>query len=206
MATQKERTAEASRLLKTATIDLMFENGLHRTSTTEIARRAGLSRGALTHHFPSREAIIVESISYQLEMACDDLDRFGQGFSARSSSTDELIDFIWQFMSDRLFYVTLEYLPEARHNAEFRHQLIPVVQKFHSTLDSIWARLAGQLGVEREVAKTWMNATMCIIRGLLVQSILREDPPYYASVLTLWKNQVAVAFGLKALPDAQVSG
>ncbi|KQU86342.1 hypothetical protein ASD00_31080 [Ensifer sp. Root31] len=194
MATQQERTAEASRLLKSATIDLLFEQGLSRTSTADIARRAGLSRGALTHHFSSREAIIVESVAYQLELACEDLDRFGHEFRKHQGTTDELIDHVWQLMSDRLYYVTLEYLPESRHNPEFKQKLVPVVQKFHNSLDTIWGHFADHMGVERAMAQTWLNATMCVIRGLVAQSILREDPPYFASVLDLWKRQVAADF------------
>ena len=46
-----------------ATIDLLHERGIARTSTPEIARLAGVSRGALTHHFASREAIISASVA-----------------------------------------------------------------------------------------------------------------------------------------------
>ncbi len=34
--------------------------------------------------------------------------------------SDEIVDYIWKMMSDRLFYVTMEYLPEARHNEEIQ--------------------------------------------------------------------------------------
>ena len=60
---QKERSAETSSRLMNATIDLLHDQGLARTTTPEIARRAGVSRGALTHHFAGREAIISASVA-----------------------------------------------------------------------------------------------------------------------------------------------
>ena len=60
---QKERSAETSARLMNATIDLLHDQGLARTTTPEIARLAGVSRGALTHHFAGREAIIGASIA-----------------------------------------------------------------------------------------------------------------------------------------------
>lgn len=43
---QKERSAETSARLMNATIDLLHDRGLARTTTPEIARVAGVSRGA----------------------------------------------------------------------------------------------------------------------------------------------------------------
>ncbi len=93
-------------------------------------------------------------------------------------------------MADRLWFVTMEFLPEARHNAGFKAQLIPVVREFHAGLDAIWLALATRTGVEPASVRTIMNATMCLVRGLLSQTILRDDPAYYRSMLTFWKSQI----------------
>lgn len=180
-----------------ATIDLLHDNGITRVTTPEIARRAGVSRGALTHHFPSREAIITRSIESMLAQVNADMARFGKDFADRNGSSDEIVDYLWRVMSDRLFYVTMEYLPEARHNEEFKQQLVPVVRAFHAGLDVIWTELADRTGVEADHARNVMNGTMCFIRGMIAQTVLREDPQYYAGLLTFWKQQVRQHFPLR---------
>lgn len=178
----------------TATIDLLHDRGLARTSTPEIARAAGVSRGALTHHFAGREAIISASVADMLAKTTRDLHRFAEDFVARGGSSDEIVDYIWQMMSDRLFYVTMEYLPEARHNPDFKADLVPVVRDFHAGLDAIWTALAARTGVEPDHARIVMNSTMCLVRGMIAQTVLRNDPAYYEEMLGFWKQQVRRQF------------
>ncbi|TPQ47745.1 TetR/AcrR family transcriptional regulator [Prosthecomicrobium hirschii] len=191
---QKDRTAETSARLKAATIDLLHDRGFWRMSTVEIARQAGVSRGALTHHFASREEIITESVADMLRRVTDDLHRFAEDFADRGGSSDEIVDYIWRMMSDRLFYVTMEFLPEARHNADFKARLIPVVRAFHAGLDAIWTALAARSGVDPDRTRTAMNASMCLVRGMIAQTVIRDDPLYYTGLLDFWKTQLRPLF------------
>jgi len=195
---QKERSADTSAKLMSSTIDLLHDQGIARTTTSDIARHAGVSRGALTHHFASREAVISASVAELLSKTAQDLHRFAEDFVARGGSSDEIVDYIWQMMDDRLFYVTMEFLPEARHNDDFRAELIPTVREFHAGLDAIWTALAARAGAEPNHTRTVMNATMCLVRGMISQTVLRPgDPTYYASLLQFWKGQVRQHFPIK---------
>jgi AcrR family transcriptional regulator len=191
---QKDRSAETSARLMRATIDLLHDRGLARTSTPKIARLAGVSRGALTHHFASREAIISASVADLLGRTTRDLHRFAEDFMARGGSSEEIVDYIWTMMSDRLFYVTMEYLPEARHNPEFRADLVSVVREFHAGLDAVWTALASRTGADPDHTRIVMNATMCLVRGMIAQTVLRDDPPYFAALLNFWKTQIRQHF------------
>jgi AcrR family transcriptional regulator len=195
---QKERTAETSQRLMAATIDLLHDRGFWRLSTEEIARRAGVSRGALTHHFGSREEIVVRSIQDMLDRVTADLHRFADDFAARPGSSDEIVEYLWHMMSDRLFYVTMEYLPEARHNPDFKVRLVPVVRAFHAGLDAVWSVLAARSEVDPDHARTILNATMCLFRGMIAQTVLRDDPPYYMALKEFWKAQVRQHFPVPA--------
>ena len=43
-----------------------------------------------------------------------------------------------------------------------------------------------------------MNATMCLVRGMISQTVLRpNDPVYYESMLNFWKQQVRQHFPIK---------
>lgn len=203
---QKERSAETSARLMNATIDLLHDQGLARTTTPEIARMAGVSRGALTHHFAGREAIITASVADLLGKSTRDLHRFAEDFVERGGSSDEIVDYIWRMMDDRLFYVTMEYLPEARHNPAFRADLIPLVKEFHAGLDAIWTALAARAGTDPDHTRIVMNATMCLFRGMISQTVLRpNDPAYYEGMQRFWKQQVRQHFPMKpaAAPGAR---
>ena len=192
--TQQERSADTSEKLLNATIDLLHDRGLYRMSTSEIAEAAGLSRGALTHHFSSKEEIIVEAVGYMLRKVTAELHEMAEGIRFSGSSTDEIVEYLWRMMNDRLFYVTMEYLPEARHNAEFRQKIVPVVKEFHEGLNAVWAELAAQAGVSVDQVLVLMNATMCMFRGMIAQTTVKDDPEYFRELLQFWKGQVRREF------------
>src|ERR1041385_7343752 len=52
--TQLERVEAMRARLLDATADLLAERGFTATSTNDVVRRAGVSRGALAHHFPTK--------------------------------------------------------------------------------------------------------------------------------------------------------
>lgn len=189
--TQQERTAATTESLLRATIELLHDRGFHRMSTVEIAERAGVSRGALSHHFASKDEIVVAAIRHQLRASTARLHAMARTIREDGGSTDTIVDFIWSLMTDRLYYVTMEYMPEARHNASFKSQVVVVVKEFHEGLDTVWAELAGQIGADVERASTVMNATMCTIRGMIAQTTLKDDPAYFAALLDYCKRQVA---------------
>lgn len=196
--TQQERSADTTLKLLNATIDLLHDRGLHRMSTTQIAELAEVSRGALTHHYKSKEEIIAAAVSHQLREVTANLHKMAEDIRESGGDSDQIVDYLWRMMNDRLFFVTMEYLPEARHNPDFRQRIIPVVQEFHHGLNSVWAEFAEQAGVDTEYALTLMNATMCLIRGMIAQSAVRNDPSYFSSLLEFWKEQIRWEFTPKA--------
>ena len=56
--TQEERSTATREALLRASIDLLTECGYAATTTILVADRAGVSRGALQHHFKSRDELI----------------------------------------------------------------------------------------------------------------------------------------------------
>ncbi len=187
--TQEQRSAETQGQLLDATIELLFTRGYVRLTTNEIAAAAGVSRGALTHHFANKEDIVVQAIQRQLRGVTADLRRFAETLDGRDD-VNAIVDYLWALMSDRLFYTTLEFLPEARHNPPFGDRLAEVTREFHNALDEIWAHVAAHTGTDIAEARVMFNSTMCLIRGMVAQTVLRKDPEYFADMLDFWKENL----------------
>jgi AcrR family transcriptional regulator len=62
--TQAERRSRTRRALLDATLACLVELGARGTTTLEVERRAGVSRGARTHHFPNKAALLAEAIDH----------------------------------------------------------------------------------------------------------------------------------------------
>ena len=64
---QQERGIRSRRSILEAAADVFGERGYDAASTNDILARAGLTRGALYHHFPSKEAIASALVEAQGE-------------------------------------------------------------------------------------------------------------------------------------------
>ncbi|NJE60559.1 TetR/AcrR family transcriptional regulator [Thermococcus sp. 21S7] len=59
---------ETRRRIVVAALELFSERSYHDVSMEEIARRAGISKGGLFHHFPSKYELAKEALFYGLEV------------------------------------------------------------------------------------------------------------------------------------------
>src|SRR5436190_7809532 len=62
-----ERSAATQARLLDATIECLVERGWAGTSTTEIVRRAGVSRGAQVHHYPTKEDLVLAAVEHLVD-------------------------------------------------------------------------------------------------------------------------------------------
>lgn len=62
--TAAERMAETRTRLLDAVLEVLAECGYAATSTTEIARRSGLTRGAQLHHFGTKDHMMVAAVEH----------------------------------------------------------------------------------------------------------------------------------------------
>ncbi|MCD6638465.1 MAG: TetR/AcrR family transcriptional regulator, partial [Nocardioides sp.] len=65
---QAERTAAMRARLLEATVELLVERGFAGTSTTMVSERAGVSRGAQLHHFPTKNDLVVAAVEHITEL------------------------------------------------------------------------------------------------------------------------------------------
>ncbi|NUS49636.1 MAG: helix-turn-helix transcriptional regulator, partial [Nocardioidaceae bacterium] len=79
---QEERTRAMRQRLMEATVECLVEFGWSGTSTTLVSQRAGVSRGAQLHHFPTKNDLVLAAVEHlsqargaELDAAAADLPR-----------------------------------------------------------------------------------------------------------------------------------
>jgi AcrR family transcriptional regulator len=188
--TQGERTAETRTRVLDATLDVLTDRGYARCTTADIADRAGVSRGALSHHFETKEALVAEAVERELDESTTAIRGLADDVASGRLPLDIFLDRLWDMFRGRLFLVTLEHVTEARHNAALRERLIPVVRDFHGALDEIWRSYFERAGLSEAEIETTLNATLCLMRGMGLQTVLRDDPAYFGRLLAWWKSEL----------------
>jgi AcrR family transcriptional regulator len=80
--TQAERRAATRRALLDAARSLFAESGYHGTAAEEIVRRAGLTRGALYHHFEDKKDLfraVVDEMEGEIDEEIEEAERAQSG-------------------------------------------------------------------------------------------------------------------------------
>ncbi|MBW2215109.1 MAG: TetR/AcrR family transcriptional regulator, partial [Deltaproteobacteria bacterium] len=125
VAPKRERVPQAERRritrgkLLDATIESLIDVGYPRTTTVEVGERAGLSRGAQLHHFPSRADLLVGAIEH---LADERSKEFEAELSARLEKGDDpidaMVDMLWATFSGPLYWAVVELMVAARTDPE----------------------------------------------------------------------------------------
>src|ERR1019366_2959042 len=113
---QEERSAETRRRLLDATVACLFERGYAGTTTTEIASRAGVSRGAQSHHIPNKDELVVSALEHLFELRLTGMRAaaLAPPAGSREHRMSVLIDRIWPMFKGPTFYAWLGRLVAGR--------------------------------------------------------------------------------------------
>ena len=128
---RQERSAETRRLLLDATIEALVEVGYARASTTEVAARAGVSRGAQLHHFGTKVEMVTAAVAHLGRRRTEELERLLAG----ERSLERFIDLWWSMYDGELFAAWLELQVAARTDPELARSLRPVTAAFADWLE-----------------------------------------------------------------------
>ena len=186
--TQEERTFATRARLVEATLDLLLAKGYAGTTTVDIAARAGLTRGALAHHYAGKDELVVEAFDRHLTIVTQEIRTYATLVRDGSLSLDDFIDRVWTIFSGRFFMLTLEEVTAARHNDFLRIRLVSRTRDFHDSLDAIWRQFFDETGLNPLEIEVMLNATLCLLRGMGGQTVLRDDPVYFRRLLRFWKS------------------
>src|SRR5262245_30548426 len=124
--TQAERRAATQRKLLEAAVECLIDRGYAATSVVDVQQRAGVSRGALQHYWPSRAALMVDAVkalfdSMAAQLRGDMAARaIGGGEAAPAQRIEVAVDLLWSSFDSSLFRAELELWVAARHDAELR--------------------------------------------------------------------------------------
>jgi len=125
--TQAERRATTRAALLDATIDSLVEDGYANTTTRGIATRAGVTPGALQHHFASKVELLSATRRHISERIVRDIGAHGVDTSLSIPKRTELfLDRMWDLFKGPLFQAGMELWVAARTDPELRGNLVEV--------------------------------------------------------------------------------
>ncbi len=123
---QAERSSTTRQALLDATIASLVEDGYANTTTSRVAERAGVSRGAHLHHFQTRQALVAAAIEHLSRRRSASLLAAADTLPAGPERVARGLDLIWASYASPLFQAALDLWSDARTDPELRRHLTGV--------------------------------------------------------------------------------
>ncbi|MBJ7328296.1 MAG: TetR/AcrR family transcriptional regulator [Solirubrobacteraceae bacterium] len=175
--TQAERRATTQAALLDATIDCLVDYGYVNTTTTRIAERAGVSRGAQVHHFPTKAALVTEALRHLAERRTAQLTERLPDLAADSAGIGEMLDLLWEGHSGAVFDATLELWVAARTDPVLRENLVTLERDVTMSMWNLAQSTFGEKSKDPEFRED-MELVLAVVRGVaLLRASSGEKSP-----------------------------
>jgi len=103
-----------------ATIQCFLELGYHRTTTTEIARRANVTRGAVQYYFPTTPDVLRASIDHMIDQWIETYAEELRKMPTQEKRLQGGVDIYWRFVQNPLFVAWQELQAASRTDPALR--------------------------------------------------------------------------------------
>ena len=125
-APKQDRSRLTRDRILAAAIDTLADSGWNATTVALVAERAGVSRGAAQHHFPTREDLITAALEYMFD------ERFGQARIDNPSepSTEAVVSRVIDYYTGPLFRAALQVWTAAAADPVLRARIVPLEERF----------------------------------------------------------------------------
>ncbi|MER7761255.1 TetR/AcrR family transcriptional regulator [Streptomyces sp. NPDC097619] len=194
---KQDRSRVTRQRLLEAAVACLAEHGWAGSTVSVVAERAGVSRGAAQHHFPTREDLFTAAVEYVAEERSAALrGLFPDGPAARPAVVGALVD----LYTGNLFRAALQ-LWVAASNEE---QLRPRVTELEARVGRESHRIAVELlGADESVpgVRETVQGLLDMARGLGLANILTDDAARRARVLAQWSRLLDTALDGPRDPD-----
>lgn len=119
------RTVDVQRRILDAAVEVLLEHGYAGASTLQIQERAGVSRGRLLHHFPSRDALLVAATQHLARARVGVLPTGYTWPEDLGDRIDKVVDVMAETFTQGYFWAATELWLAARTHTEIRDALLP---------------------------------------------------------------------------------
>src|SRR5690606_5182439 len=123
---QAERTAAMRARLLEATVELLVERGFAGTSTTLVSERAGVSRGAQLHHFPTKNDLVVAAVEHITELRGAELAEAVAKLPGGRRRTRAVLEMLGDHFCSPVFTAALELWVAARTDEQLMAAVSPL--------------------------------------------------------------------------------
>lgn len=183
--TPQEERSRAMRLrLMEATVDCLVRYGWSGTTTTLVSERAGVSRGAMLHHFPNKLDLVVAAVEHLMVRRVDELQGRADTLP-KTGRTRAALELAAEHFTSSVFMAALELWVAARTDETLRAAVVPLERQVGLQAHQFAASIL-DIDESRGNNRALIQGVLDMLRGLGLAAALTDDSKRRAFILDAW--------------------
>lgn len=186
---QQVRSRATRSALLEAAVECLVERGWSGSTVAVVAERAGVSRGAAQHHFPTREDLFVAAVGHvaaERQATLRDLADAGDG---QRLTTRAVVDVVVDLYTGPMFQAALVLWAASATEPLLREQVVPLETRIGREVHRLAVDL---LGVDEAVpgVREAIQITLDLARGLGLSNLLTDDSRRRQGIVGQWSDML----------------
>jgi AcrR family transcriptional regulator len=182
------RSVATRAALLDAAVECLCVDGYAALTTTEIARRAGVSRGAQLHHFPTKAALMGAAVEHLLQRRMREFAEVLSAVAPRLDQFDVAVDVVWPMFQGPAFIAWVELWVAARTDPDLAATMVDVDRRFTDESRLMFVEMASGIGSgdpsQLELARDFAFALMT---GVALQRLVPRGQRPASELLDILK-------------------
>jgi AcrR family transcriptional regulator len=186
-APQQDRSRATRQRLLEAAVESLAEVGYAATTVSVVATRAGVSRGAAQHHFPTRADLFEAAVEYMTEVRLAEIKAQAAALPSGPARTEAIVGMLADVYTGPLFRAALHLWVAASTEAALRKQIVRleahVGRQAHRALLEVLEVSERTPGVRETV-----QGVLDMARGLGLADLLTDDSARRQGIVRQWSR------------------
>jgi AcrR family transcriptional regulator len=189
--TQEERSATTRRRLIDAAVECLSDLGYLEATVEVVAERAGVSRGAVQHHFGSRDDLLI-AVVYDFGLALAGLDTIASDLTV-VERVNAAVDRSWELVRSPHFIAVVQIWLATRHIPEVLKITSKKIALFEREMDRQWQNFFSELPAPPAKIAVVRHIVLAALRGLALRTLYRKGRASWTEEIAMLKSMVITA-------------
>ncbi|MGA8048490.1 MAG: TetR/AcrR family transcriptional regulator [Dermatophilaceae bacterium] len=191
---QHRSRATRQRLLEAA-VTCLATKGWEASTVAVIAAEAGISRGAVQHHFRTREDLVLASLRFIFDERKVAVEATQMPRGTGRERVHAVVTLMVDVYGGDLFRAALQVWTVAAADAQLRDAVLPMERTFAREVHEMAVRLL-DVDDSDPHSRALIQATLDLARGLALANLLTDDTRRRRHVVATWADQLSEALGI----------
>lgn len=187
--TQAERTAATRERIVRAVVESIAEIGFQKTTANEITRRAGVTWGAVQHHFGGKDGILAAVLEESFERFAERLAEVPTEGASLAERVSAFVDIAWAHFGSPDYRSTFEILLNYTRDTDDDDDVPIWESEMFSAWNHVWSKIFADVDLPRRKTVALQAFSISVVSGMAALAMLRRAvEPVHGAELDLLKR------------------